>query len=293
MATKFDVVIVGARCAGAATALLLARAGARVLVVDKGVYGSDTVSTHALMRGAVLQLHPMGRASRGRRCGDAPGSFYDIQLHQPRHHCRDRAATRRRCAVRAAALGPGSHSRRRGDGKRRGVRVRRAGPRYSDGRPRPRARHRSWPPRSRRSRPHRRRRWTPLERRASRRRVAALRRPSPDRRAVRLLGKSAGRWLLLGLPCVSERRRNPDQRQRVPGLRLLAFAALRRDGPWRRAGRVSTGDSRGVPGSRREAGGGAAGRTRFAASAGTSGSSGRAQEAAGRSWATRHISRIR
>jgi len=53
---KFDVVVVGARCAGAAAAFLLARAGARVLLVDKGSYGSDTLSTHALMRGAVLQL---------------------------------------------------------------------------------------------------------------------------------------------------------------------------------------------------------------------------------------------
>src|SRR4030095_1186123 len=57
---KFDALIVGARCAGAATALLLARAGARVLLVDKGMYGSDTMSTHALMRGAVLQLHRWG-----------------------------------------------------------------------------------------------------------------------------------------------------------------------------------------------------------------------------------------
>ena len=57
---KIDAVIVGARCAGAATALLLARAGARVLLVDKGVYGSDTTSTHALMRGAILQLHRWG-----------------------------------------------------------------------------------------------------------------------------------------------------------------------------------------------------------------------------------------
>ena len=57
---RVDAVIVGARCAGAATALLLARAGARVLLVDKGVYGSDTMSTHALMRGAVLQLHRWG-----------------------------------------------------------------------------------------------------------------------------------------------------------------------------------------------------------------------------------------
>ena len=57
---KIDAIIVGARCAGAATALILARAGARVLVVDKGMYGSDTLSTHALMRGAVLQLHRWG-----------------------------------------------------------------------------------------------------------------------------------------------------------------------------------------------------------------------------------------
>jgi flavin-dependent dehydrogenase len=52
-----DAIIVGARCAGAATALLLARAGARVLLVDRGAYGADTLSTHALMRGAVMQLH--------------------------------------------------------------------------------------------------------------------------------------------------------------------------------------------------------------------------------------------
>lgn len=57
---KFDVVVVGARCAGAATAMLLARAGARVLVVDRGAYATDTLSTHALMRGAVLQLHRWG-----------------------------------------------------------------------------------------------------------------------------------------------------------------------------------------------------------------------------------------
>lgn len=57
---KVDAVIVGARCAGAATGLLLARAGARVLVVDKGAYGADIVSTHALMRGAVLQLERWG-----------------------------------------------------------------------------------------------------------------------------------------------------------------------------------------------------------------------------------------
>lgn len=55
--TDFDVIVVGARCAGAATALLLARAGHRVLMIDRGRYGTDTLSTHALMRGAVVQLH--------------------------------------------------------------------------------------------------------------------------------------------------------------------------------------------------------------------------------------------
>ena len=58
--TRYDVVIAGARCAGAATALLLARQGLRVLVVDRGQYGTDTLSTHALMRGALVQLREWG-----------------------------------------------------------------------------------------------------------------------------------------------------------------------------------------------------------------------------------------
>jgi flavin-dependent dehydrogenase len=60
----YDAVIVGARCAGAATALLLARSGAKVLLVDRQAYGSDTMSTHALMRGAVLQLNRWGLIPR-------------------------------------------------------------------------------------------------------------------------------------------------------------------------------------------------------------------------------------
>lgn len=55
--SRYDVVVVGARCAGAATAMVLARAGHRVLLIDRGRYGTDTLSTHALMRGAVVQLH--------------------------------------------------------------------------------------------------------------------------------------------------------------------------------------------------------------------------------------------
>jgi 2-polyprenyl-6-methoxyphenol hydroxylase-like FAD-dependent oxidoreductase len=67
-----DVVIVGARVAGAATALLLARFGMRVLLVDRGRYGSDTLSTHALMRGGVLQLSRWGLLDKIIAAGTPP-----------------------------------------------------------------------------------------------------------------------------------------------------------------------------------------------------------------------------
>jgi flavin-dependent dehydrogenase len=60
MKSRYDALIVGARCAGASTAMLLARAGLKVLAVDRAAAGSDTLSTHALMRGGVLQLHRWG-----------------------------------------------------------------------------------------------------------------------------------------------------------------------------------------------------------------------------------------
>jgi flavin-dependent dehydrogenase len=59
-----DVIIAGARCAGGATALLLAQAGVRVLLVDRQARGSDTMSTHALMRAGVLQLDRWGLLQR-------------------------------------------------------------------------------------------------------------------------------------------------------------------------------------------------------------------------------------
>jgi flavin-dependent dehydrogenase len=43
---KYDMIIVGARCAGSATALLLARKGYRVLLADKASFPSDTMSGH-------------------------------------------------------------------------------------------------------------------------------------------------------------------------------------------------------------------------------------------------------
>jgi choline dehydrogenase-like flavoprotein len=68
----YDVVIVGARAAGAATAHLLARSGLRVLLVDRGRYGTDTLSTHALMRGGVLQLSRWGLLEKIIAAGTPP-----------------------------------------------------------------------------------------------------------------------------------------------------------------------------------------------------------------------------
>ncbi len=74
----YDVVVVGARPAGAATAMILARAGLRVLVVDRGRYGADTLSTHALLRGGVLQLARWGLLDQVAAVGTPPvrGSIF-------------------------------------------------------------------------------------------------------------------------------------------------------------------------------------------------------------------------
>jgi 2-polyprenyl-6-methoxyphenol hydroxylase-like FAD-dependent oxidoreductase len=58
--TTYDAVVVGGRVAGASTAMLLARAGAKVLLLERSPYGTDTLSTHGLMRAGVLQLSRWG-----------------------------------------------------------------------------------------------------------------------------------------------------------------------------------------------------------------------------------------
>jgi 2-polyprenyl-6-methoxyphenol hydroxylase-like FAD-dependent oxidoreductase len=70
--TGYDVVIVGGRVAGASTALLLARAGVRVALVERSGPGRDTVSTHGLMRAGVLQLRRWGLLDRVVAAGTPP-----------------------------------------------------------------------------------------------------------------------------------------------------------------------------------------------------------------------------
>ena len=58
--SRHDVVIVGGRVAGSATAMLLARLGHDVVVVDQASFPSDTVSTHSIARSGVVQLRRWG-----------------------------------------------------------------------------------------------------------------------------------------------------------------------------------------------------------------------------------------
>lgn len=73
MDESFDVVVVGARCAGTVLAHHLARAGARVAVLDRAALpGGEVISTHVFQNSAVRSLERLGvldrvRAPRGRR----------------------------------------------------------------------------------------------------------------------------------------------------------------------------------------------------------------------------------
>ncbi len=57
---NYDVIIVGARAAGASTALLLARKGYRVLIVDKATFPSDIMSGHFIHPRGLLALRRWG-----------------------------------------------------------------------------------------------------------------------------------------------------------------------------------------------------------------------------------------
>jgi flavin-dependent dehydrogenase len=64
MPKSYDVIVVGARCAGSPTAMLLARKGYHVLAVDRATFPSDTVSTHIVHPLAVRALSRWGLLER-------------------------------------------------------------------------------------------------------------------------------------------------------------------------------------------------------------------------------------
>jgi len=92
-AEHHDVIVVGARNAGAATAMLLARAGHDVVVLDRSKPTTDTNSTHALSRGGVVQLNKWGLLDKVVASGAPP--IRNVSFHLPdetiRHDVRDTA----------------------------------------------------------------------------------------------------------------------------------------------------------------------------------------------------------
>jgi len=62
--TTYDAIVVGARCAGASTAMLLARWGYRVLLVDRSAFPSDIHKGHLIHRGGPRRLRDWGLLDR-------------------------------------------------------------------------------------------------------------------------------------------------------------------------------------------------------------------------------------
>jgi 2-polyprenyl-6-methoxyphenol hydroxylase-like FAD-dependent oxidoreductase len=64
-----DVIVIGARCAGSPTAMLLARGGYDVLLVDRATFPSDTISTHLIHPPGVSALKRWGLLERLKATG--------------------------------------------------------------------------------------------------------------------------------------------------------------------------------------------------------------------------------
>ena len=78
--TTYDVIVVGARCAGAATARLLAQKGYRTLVVDRASFPSDMpMSTHLLWHAGAAQLDRWGLLDALKATGCPP--LTDVSLN--------------------------------------------------------------------------------------------------------------------------------------------------------------------------------------------------------------------
>lgn len=76
----YDAIVVGARCAGAPTAMLLARKGLRVLLVDRAGFPSDTLSTHMIHAPGVAALDRWGLLPQVIDSGAPPVSTYSFDF---------------------------------------------------------------------------------------------------------------------------------------------------------------------------------------------------------------------
>ena len=68
----YDAIVIGARCAGSPTAMLLARKGYRVLLLDKASFPSDVISTHVIWPHGCEILDRWGLLEKLARTGCPP-----------------------------------------------------------------------------------------------------------------------------------------------------------------------------------------------------------------------------
>jgi flavin-dependent dehydrogenase len=76
----YDAIVVGARCAGSPTAMLLARAGRRVLLVDRAEFPSDTLSTHFMHQSGAAHLERWGLLPQLVAAGAAPSHTLTLDI---------------------------------------------------------------------------------------------------------------------------------------------------------------------------------------------------------------------
>ena len=80
MPDTYDAIVVGARCAGSPTAMLLASKGYRVLLVDRSTFPSDTVSTHFIHAPGVDALRRWGILDKILAAGCPPVDTYSFDF---------------------------------------------------------------------------------------------------------------------------------------------------------------------------------------------------------------------
>ena len=76
----YDAIVVGARCGGSPTAMLLARKGYKVLLVDRATFPSDSMRNHFIRHKGVVQLHKWGLLDRVIESGCPPVIKHTVDL---------------------------------------------------------------------------------------------------------------------------------------------------------------------------------------------------------------------
>src|SRR5258706_2168820 len=80
MTEEYDAIVVGARCAGAPTAMLVASKGYGVLVVDRATFRRDTASTHMIHSPGIAALRRWGVLDEVVATGCPPVDSYSFDF---------------------------------------------------------------------------------------------------------------------------------------------------------------------------------------------------------------------